>query len=469
MTAGSRRARPVQSPPEAGSQPRPDRVPLRFQAWLDALNARQPEADRHMLIALAAAMAAFSVFPVANVLLDRFAMDYDVWYATALNYLSGRPIYPSGIELPFIYPPSAAAMLAVPAALVKPALVLLLLFSNSLAWLASIVLTVWLTTGRITRQHPLLILLPTVAMAFWVWDTYLLGQPALVLLALMLGAAACLRRRWPVPAGALIGTAAAIKAYPILAVGYLVYRRRWKATAVAMVTLAGWLLVVPLAFRSPGTAITDLTTWTRRVLLTYDERTISQRPLRGFSYRNQSIVGVAHRLLRPVPADGEADPRWTVNLASFGFGTVNALIMTGILGLGSFFLWCTASRQGATRGGESIEWAMVLLLITLVPPLSENYSFVWMLYPLGVASHLMLNSAPRSRARRELVTWTTSALLVLALALPMRLVAQAYGSTFFSATILLLGLGLALRRMTTECQPSPVRQHAKEPPTSVRE
>ena len=99
---------------------RPDPPLSRLQTWLDALDARQPAADRHMLLALAIAMAAFSVFPLANVLLGRFAMDYDLWYFTAQNFLHHRPIYPADTDLSFIYPPSAAAMLAFPAALGKP-------------------------------------------------------------------------------------------------------------------------------------------------------------------------------------------------------------------------------------------------------------------------------------------------------------------------------------------------------------
>jgi hypothetical protein len=40
--------------------------------------------------------------------------------------------------------------------------------------------------------------------------------------------------------------------------------------------------------------------------LTYNTHGIAQRPLRSYSYKNQSIMAVAHRLLRGVPADGEA-------------------------------------------------------------------------------------------------------------------------------------------------------------------
>ncbi|MFI5143178.1 MAG: glycosyltransferase 87 family protein, partial [Thermoanaerobaculales bacterium] len=200
----------------AEKQPRiAGRLASKLSEWLDALQARQPGADREMLAALAVAMVLFSVFPVANFLLGRFAMDYDLWYFTAQNFLHHRPIYPTGTELSFIYPPSAAAMLAVPAALGRPLFILALVALNSLAWASCANLTVWLVTSRSTRQHPLLTLLPSLAMIFWIWDTYLLGQPALVLLALMLGAAACLRLGRPAFAGVMVGTAAAIKAFPI--------------------------------------------------------------------------------------------------------------------------------------------------------------------------------------------------------------------------------------------------------------
>src|SRR5208337_3991655 len=137
-----------------------------LQRWLDTLQARQPDADRQMLVALAVAMVLFSVFPVANFLLGRFAMDYDLWYLTAQNYLHHQPIYPSSGQFDFIYPPSAAAMLALPAILGRPVFIFALIALNSLAWMACAGLTVWLVTGRIARQHPLLVLLPSLAMGF---------------------------------------------------------------------------------------------------------------------------------------------------------------------------------------------------------------------------------------------------------------------------------------------------------------
>ena len=76
-----------------------------------------------------------------------------------------------------------------------------------------------------------LYLVPSLGVIAYIHDTYLLGQPNLLLLACMLGAFACLKAGWSIPAGALIAFAAAVKAFPLMAVGYLVYRRMWKATA----------------------------------------------------------------------------------------------------------------------------------------------------------------------------------------------------------------------------------------------
>jgi Glycosyltransferase family 87 len=128
-----------------------------------------------------------------------------------------------------------------------------------------------------------------------------IGQPNLLLLALMLTAFVCLRSGKEWTAGALVALASAIKAFPLLAIGYLAYRRHWKATVSTLVFLILLLIVVPSPSRGIRRNLEDLQTWTQG-MLRYDAQSISQRPQRGFSYANQSLVAVAHRLLRPVNA-----------------------------------------------------------------------------------------------------------------------------------------------------------------------
>ena len=148
--------------------------------------------------------------------------------------------------------------------------------------------------------------MPSLAVVVLIYNIYLLGQPNLLLLALLLGAFACLRRQRQVGAGALVATAAAIKAFPILVLAYLVYRRMWVASATTVAVLAAWLLIAPLPFRSPDQVVDDLAVWSRGMIFTYNSYGIAQRPFRSYSYKNQSIMALLHRLLRDVPADGEA-------------------------------------------------------------------------------------------------------------------------------------------------------------------
>ena len=254
-------------------------------------------------------MLVFSAFPIANLVLGLATKDYNLWYQVGLAMRRGLDVYPSpesGRLFPFMYPPSAAAMLAWVSMLGRTGSLMALVLVNSAAWLASIALSVWLAVKPGVRRHPLIMIVPSLSIIVLVHNIYLLGQPNLLLLALMLGAFACLRRGHNFGAGALVATAAAIKAFPIMVLGYLVYRRMWAASAATVAVLAAWLLIAPLPFRTPAQAVDDVVVWSKGMLFTYDSYGIAQRPFRSYSYKNQSIMALSHRLLRDVPADGES-------------------------------------------------------------------------------------------------------------------------------------------------------------------
>ena len=283
-TAVTQQARPTLEPPPLGED--------RARWWL----------------ALGAAMLVFSAFPIANLFLGLATKDYGLWYQVGVAVRQGLDIYPrpeSNRLFPFMYPPAAAAMLAWVSMLGPAGSLLALVLANSLAWVACILLSVWLATGSRLQRHPLIVIVPSLSVIVLVYNVYLLGQPNLALLALLLGTFACLRLGRPIAAGSLLATAAAIKAFPILVIGYLIYRRMWVASATTAVVLAAWLLVAPLAFRTPAQAVDDLVVWSKGMLFTYNSNGIAQRPFRSYSYKNQSIMALSHRLLRDMPADGE--------------------------------------------------------------------------------------------------------------------------------------------------------------------
>ena len=102
--------------------------------------------DRARLVArLGGAMLVFSAFPIANLVLGFPTKDYGLWYQVGLAVRQGLDVYPrpeTGRLFPFMYPPSAAAMLAWVSMLGRTGSLLALVLVNSAAWLASIALSV---------------------------------------------------------------------------------------------------------------------------------------------------------------------------------------------------------------------------------------------------------------------------------------------------------------------------------------
>jgi len=494
-----------------------------------------------------AMMLVFSAFPIANLFLGLSTKDYGLWYQVGLAVRQGQDVYPrpeTGRLFPFMYPPSAAAMLAFVSMLGHIGLLLALVLVNSASWLACIALSCWLAVNCGTRRHPLVLIVPSLALIVLIHNIYLLGQPNLLLLAILLGAFACLRCGRHVGAGALVATAAAIKAFPILVLCYLVYRRMWTASASTVAVLAGWLLIAPLPFRTPAQALDDLIVWSQGMVFTYNSYGIAQRPFRSYSYKNQSIMALSHRLLRDVPADGEAvlsrkgrsgqtdllppkrlppvDPStdllfflkphaqyatapaksadtdegaaaspgavitgigagtagralrwnnalqgaepelraaWRVNFIGLDFRTVTVITLASILAICLFVAAMLPLANRRTQRTDALEFALVTLLTVMFSPLSFNYAYVWLIYPTTLALHLVISEPKGVPWHRLKVAWITAVVLIPALAVPMPLLAQAYGNLFLPALLLVFGLGAMLhsagRRNPAQEQASP--------------
>jgi hypothetical protein len=279
----------------------------------------------------------------------------------------------------------------------------------------------------------------------FIHDTYLLGQPAMLLLALLLGAFLSLRKGKPIAAGALVAVATAIKAYPILAVGYFIYRRQWRATVATGAFLLALTFVFPLAFRTTTQVRDDFVLWTRGMLLKYDEHTIAQRPERAYSFKNQSIQATVHRLARPVLANGEDDKTWYVSLISLDFRSTTYLMLGATGSLGLFYLWSTWKRKSGPPD-DAVEQSLVAILILMLAPLSFNYSYCWLMFPYTLMMHLMFVAPKGSRARRVAFGATGASIGLLVLSIPFPKHAQAYGNVFFSGLLLMIALGIILQR-----------------------
>jgi hypothetical protein len=389
----------------------------------------------------------FVVVPIWHSVRGHSTKDYWVWYQTGQTVLQGGEIYPDRWhKFPFMYPPPCALFLAPLAALGKTGLVVVLALVNAAAWFCSIIFSVRLATGEWRRAPLLVYLIPSFVMGAHLWGNFLLGQPSLVLLALMLGAFISLQRKSEWVAGGLVAIAAAIKAFPMMAIVYLVYRRSWLAVGSLVLALAFFLIVLPIPFRGYGQAKQDLERWSSGMLFKYDESGVGQRLGRSTSWKNQSIWGVANRLLRHVEYDHKYEPHEPVyaNFADLDFETVNRIILGCALGLGLVFIGAMPRRERRTRETDAIEFALLLLLILVFTPLSFGYLFVWLLYPLTVIVHRIVTLANKDPL---LAACSGCALALLALSIPFRVMAQTYGNALFATLLLFTGLTIELWRL----------------------
>ena len=382
-------------------------------------------------------------------------MDYRTWYQAGQTVLHGGEIYPHGQTFPFMYPPTCALMLAVPAFFGKALLILILSLVNTVAWL----LCIWFTSALISEkrvQNSPIVLANLVLMPF-VWSSYHLGQPSLLLLALMLGAFLALSAggKSEILAGTLIALASAIKAFPLLAIFYLIYRRYWAATVSLVIGLLILLLVVPIPFRGLQRTITDARDW-QRGMLRYQESAIAQRPARGYSWKNQSIFGVANRLLRHVSVDDEPNRLAYANVINLDFRTVNIVIIACALVVGASFVWVIPRHHSPA----SEEFAALLILILIFTPLTFGYLFVWLMLPLA----LLIKQIIAADEPPSLRCLFIALLLLTSTAIAPRF-AQIYGSLFFTALILYLALATSLWHSRFHANPPRVCRANKRPLT----
>src|SRR6266576_3676645 len=396
---------------------------------------------RVLLTAFVVTATVFSALPLLRYLRGHTIFDYELWYATGRHVLAGDEIYffRAG-KYDFMYPPPCALLLAGASLLGQGGLIFLLVAINSAAWFCSAKVSALLARGDRSTTNPWLYLIPSLLVIVYIWSSYHLGQPNLVLLGLMVGAFLGLRANHEVVAGGLIAVAAAIKAFPVLAIIYLVYRRYWKAAVSLVATLLFLLFILPAPLRGFERGWHDLEKWSAG-MLKYSDVTVGQRPMRSYTWKNQSLIGVSNRLLRHVDADAASAPHKPVyvNFADLKFPVVNAIIISVALMLGILFVVVMPQRGMRTADSDAIEFALLLLLILMITPLSFGYFYSWLMLPFAVVTQQIL-----ARKRVPILWWTLPALALLALGLAFPRGAQLYGNTFFATLLLFIGLSIEL-------------------------
>lgn len=130
-----------------------------------------------------------------------------------------------------------------------------------------------------------------------------------------------------------------------------------------------------------------------------------------------------------------------MNFANLSFPVVNAIVISIALILGIWFIAVMPRRDMRTAESDSMEFALLLLLMLMITPLSFGYFFCWLMLPFAVATQQVL-----ARRGSAILWWGLPALALLALGLIFPRSAQLYSNTFFATLLLFVGLSVELLR-----------------------
>ena len=267
-----------------------------------------------------------------------------------------------------------------------------------------------------------------------------LGQPNLILLAMMLFGFRLLQHGRSWSAGSLFALASAIKVFPVAVLPYLLWRRQWASAAGMVVFLGIFLFVVPAPARGYQHNVYELETWFHGMVGTSSEQGFGQRAEQNWSWVNQSIIAVTHRLTRPVNynQDDPAKPAKYMNLLNLDFKTANWVVLAISLALGLGYIAVMPARRRITPRSNAEELGILFCLMTVASPLARQYYFVWLFFPITILIHRAAFDPRRAvRAGTSAVLAVAGLLLCLSFRVfPHDL--QAFGNNL-AATALLAG------------------------------
>jgi hypothetical protein len=268
-----------------------------------------------------------------------------------------------------------------------------------------------------------------------------LGQPNLILLAVMLFGFWLLQQKRPWAAGCMFALATAIKVFPVAVFPYLVWRRRWSCLASMTLLLVAFLFVVPAPVRGFQHNVSELQTWFRGMVGSSSEQGFGQRAEQNWSWINQSLIAVTHRLTRPINynQDDPAKPPAYMNFVDLDFKTANwvVLAISAVIGLGYVAVMPAPSRTTPRSTAE--ELGILFCLMTLASPLARQYYFIWLFFPITILMHRAAYD-PRLAFRADTWAGLVIAGLLMCLSLPVfPRELQAYGNNL-AATCVIAGV-----------------------------
>jgi hypothetical protein len=379
--------------------------------------------------------------------------DYPLWFWAGQQVLQGGDLYPHNLEahFEFLYPPLSAILLAIPAYFGKIPLYLCLCLLNVAAWWTTAQISNAMTASG-KEPSPWIAALPSIVTISFVFDMFDLGQPNLVLLALMMLGFWFLQHGRSWTSGSLFALATAIKVFPLAVLPYLIWRRQWVSAASTLIFLVAFLFVVPTPVRGFQHNLSELKTWYRGMVSSSSEQGFGQRDDQNWSWMNQSLISLTHRVMRPVNynQDNPANPPAYMNLLDLDFKSANWVVVGLSVAIGLGFVGVMPPRSRRTPRSDAEELGILFCLMTVASPLARQYYFMWLFFPLTVLVHRAAYD-PRAAVRRGTWMVLAAAGVLVCLSLPpFPHALQAFGNNFLATALMAICLAWHIRNPPDE-------------------
>jgi hypothetical protein len=263
----------------------------------------------------------------------------------------------------------------------------------------------WPTVSGMARGQASVLLAWLVTLAIWAWFE---------------------KRQWL--AGAALAAAIVVKVFPVLFLAYFAFKRQWTMLLATGVWLAMMVFVLPSLVFGVGGNLDLLRTWVNDVVMDANRPDVSEEGERYGQManprleRNQSVQAVMIRLI--APNDDVADATGMENVAEWvGRG------ICGILGIVTAIA-CWRGRASRSDRTTLVQFALLIMLMLFVSPVSWSHSFALMALPMAILLAAAGTTAAPGWHRYAAVYFVFFALAVVAsFVLPLRVIGTLLWST----------------------------------------
>jgi hypothetical protein len=223
-----------------------------------------------------------------------------------------------------------------------------------------------------------------------------------------------------------------------------------------------FLFLVPAPIRGFDRNVSELATWYRGMI--GSEQGFGQRDAQNWSWVNQSIIAVTHRLVRPVNYNqiDPSKPAQYMNAADLDYRTASWIVLAVFAAIGLGFIGIIPARSKMTPRSTAEEVGILFCLMTIASPLARQYYFVWLFFPLTVLFHrAALDRRPKARVISRAALGLSFALMALSLPFFPKIL-QALGNNLAATFVVIAALAWHIHH------PSPaVDPHFAAPPEKI--